>query len=112
MRNRLYLSGLMVFLVAGCAAAQVQAPEPAAPNPAPKVQPAEGEPLFPDPFPSTYKPFPSEVTLIRNATIFTGTGQEITGGSVLLRDGKVAEIGRDYRRARRTRWSLMPPGSG
>ncbi|MCJ7628373.1 MAG: amidohydrolase [Longimicrobiales bacterium] len=95
MRKRLYLSGMMVFLVAGCAAAQVQAPEPVAPNPAPKVQPAEGEPLFPDPFPSTYKPFPSKVTLIRNATIFTGTGQEITGGSILLRDGKVAEIGRD-----------------
>jgi imidazolonepropionase-like amidohydrolase len=56
---------------------------------------APSEPLFPDPFPSTYKPFPSQTTFIRNANVFTGTGEEIVGGSVLLRDGKIQEIGRN-----------------
>ncbi len=48
---------------------------------------------FPDPFPSTYEPFPSETTLIRNATILTGDGQRIDGGSVLIRDGRIAAVG-------------------
>lgn len=53
----------------------------------------EGAPRFPDPFPSTYRPFPSEPTVIRNATILTGTGQRIDGGSILLRDGVIAAMG-------------------
>lgn len=59
--------------------------------------PAESapEPLFPDPFPSTYQPFPSRPTLIRNAVIFTGTGRRIEGGSILLRDGKIAALGQE-----------------
>ena len=48
----------------------------------------------PDAFPSTYQPLPSQVTLIEHATIYTGTGERIDDGSVLLRDGKVAAIGR------------------
>ncbi len=46
-----------------------------------------------DPFPSTYRPFASRTTLIRNVTIFTAAGPVIRGGSILLRDGKVAEVG-------------------
>jgi len=46
-----------------------------------------------DPFPSTYRPFPSRATLIRNATIMTAAGPTIRGGSVLLRDGKIVEVG-------------------
>lgn len=53
------------------------------------------ERLFPDPFPSTYEPFPSQTTLIRNATVLTGTGQRIDGGSVLIRDGRIVEVGTD-----------------
>lgn len=94
MRSRLHHMGLAVLLVTGCATAQGQGPAPAAPGPVPAVEPAETGPLFPDPFPSTYKPFPSGTTLIRNATIFTGTGERIDGGSVLILDGKIAEIGR------------------
>ena len=45
-------------------------------------------------FPSTYQPLPSQTTLIRHATIYTGTGERIDDGSVLLRDGKVAAIGK------------------
>ncbi len=34
---------------------------------------AAQERLFPDPFPSTYQPFPSQTTVIQNATILTVT---------------------------------------
>ena len=46
-----------------------------------------------DPFPSTYKPVPSRATVIRNATILTAAGPVIRGGSVLMRDGKIAAVG-------------------
>src|SRR6266545_5153849 len=43
---------------------------------------------------STYKPLPSRPTLITNATVLTAAGERIEGGSVLLRDGKIAAVGR------------------
>ena len=46
-----------------------------------------------DPFPSTYKPFASRTTVIRNATILTAAGPAIKNGAVLLRDGKIAAVG-------------------
>jgi len=46
-------------------------------------------------FASTYQPQPSETTLITNARIIDGTGQEIDGGSVLITDGKITAIGTD-----------------
>ena len=46
-----------------------------------------------DPFPSTYKPFPSRPTLIRNATVMTAAGATLPNASVLLRDGKIAAVG-------------------
>jgi imidazolonepropionase-like amidohydrolase len=46
-----------------------------------------------DPFPSTYKPFSSRTVVIRNASILTAAGPLIRNGAVLLRDGKVAEVG-------------------
>jgi imidazolonepropionase-like amidohydrolase len=46
-----------------------------------------------DPFPSTYKPLPSKTTFIRNAHIYTGTGGEIAEGDLLLREGKIVEVG-------------------
>jgi len=46
-------------------------------------------------FASTYKPQPSETTLITNARIIDGAGQEIEGGSVLITDGKISAIGTD-----------------
>lgn len=48
----------------------------------------------PDPFPSSYQPLASQPTLIEHATIFTGTGARIDDGSILLRDGKIAAIGK------------------
>ena len=46
-----------------------------------------------DPYPSTYKPFPSKPTVIKNVTILTAAGPRITGGSILLENGKIAAVG-------------------
>ena len=46
-----------------------------------------------DPFPSTYVPFPSRPTVIRNVNIYTAAGPLIRNGAVLMRDGKIAAIG-------------------
>ncbi len=46
-----------------------------------------------DPFPSTYQPYMSEVTLIKGATILTATGEQIEDGSILLADGKISAVG-------------------
>ena len=46
-----------------------------------------------DPYPSTYKPLPSEPVLLRNATVLTGTGQRLDGADVLMRDGKIVQVG-------------------
>lgn len=48
-----------------------------------------------DPFSSTYRPFPSRPTVIRNVTILTAAGPAIRNGSVVLRDGKIDAAGRD-----------------
>ena len=46
-----------------------------------------------DPFPSTYRPFASRTTLIRNVTILTAAGPAIRNGSILLRDGRISDVG-------------------
>ena len=46
-------------------------------------------------FASTYSPLPSETTLITNARIIDGTGQELEGASLLIVDGKISAIGKD-----------------
>ncbi len=46
-----------------------------------------------DPFPSTYTPFPSQTTVIRNVNILTAAGPMIRNGAILLQNGKVAAVG-------------------
>ena len=46
-----------------------------------------------DPYPSTYRRYPSGTTLITDATILTGTGEMIESGSVLIADGKISAVG-------------------
>jgi imidazolonepropionase-like amidohydrolase len=46
-------------------------------------------------FASTYTPQPSETTLITNARIIDGAGEEIESGAILISDGKIAAIGPD-----------------
>lgn len=47
----------------------------------------------PDPYPSTYTPFPSEIVLIQGATVFDGIGGEFENYDVLMQDGRIAGIG-------------------
>ncbi|TGY94402.1 amidohydrolase [Marinicauda pacifica] len=47
----------------------------------------------PNPYPSTYTPPPSGLTLIRGATVFDGVGGEFQNTDLLIRDGVIAEIG-------------------
>ena len=86
---------LAALLLAGCAANPK--PEPAAAA-APDAAAAADTAPQPEKDPnsayaSTYKPFPSAPVLITNATILTAAGDRIEGGSVLLRDGRIAEVG-------------------
>jgi imidazolonepropionase-like amidohydrolase len=46
-----------------------------------------------DPFPSTYRPLPSQPTLIRGGTVMTAAGQIIPNGQVLMVDGRIAAVG-------------------
>ena len=89
---RLIASICLTFV---CATAHLpQAPKPeSSPTPTP---PGPGGTSLPNanPFPSTYRPVPSRPTLIRNATIMTAAGPSIQNGSVLLRDGKIAAVGK------------------
>ncbi len=45
-----------------------------------------------DPYPSSYRPYPSRTTLITGATVFDGAGGKIERGAVLIRDGKIAAV--------------------
>ncbi|WP_426170146.1 amidohydrolase [Sandarakinorhabdus sp. DWP1-3-1] len=79
------LAGLL--LVAGCATTSKPPANTAGAKPGEIVS----VPL--DPFPSTYRAYPGVTTVIRNATVFDGTGKKIAPGAVRLEGGKVAEIG-------------------
>src|SRR6266480_3635962 len=61
--------------------------------PQPAAQQSGAPPLVPNAYASTYKPFPSRTTLIRNATILTAGGPAIERGSILLQNGKIAAVG-------------------
>ncbi len=77
-------------LLAACATSRSAPPAATSAQPATPAQAAATEA---EPFPSTYRPYPSRTTLITNATILTAAGPTIQRGSLLLRDGKVAEVG-------------------
>jgi imidazolonepropionase-like amidohydrolase len=87
--------GLLV-LVAGCASrgagsGAANAPAPATAAAKPAAQDTGGG-IGPQ-YPSTYQRHPNPPVVIRNATIMTATGQEIQGGSILLRDGRIVSVG-------------------
>jgi imidazolonepropionase-like amidohydrolase len=46
-----------------------------------------------DPFPSTYAPFASRTTVIRNVNILTAAGPLIRNGAILLQNGKISAVG-------------------
>lgn len=98
---RIIPAALMLTAVA-CSHATRSGPSPAAPaspsrqsDSAAMALPASGavsKPLA-NPFPSTYRPFPSHPTVIRNVTILSAAGPAIRGGSVVLQNGRIAAIG-------------------
>lgn len=44
---------------------------------------------------SSYEPYRSRPTLIRGGIVMTAAGDEIEGGDVLMRDGRIEDVGRD-----------------
>jgi imidazolonepropionase-like amidohydrolase len=87
-------AGLIALPLAG--GAQQGAPAPASsPSPGPTPGPGAVSVPFADPYPSTYVPFASRPTVIRNVTLLTAAGPAIRNGSILLRDGKIAAVGAD-----------------
>ena len=98
MRRRI---ALVAVLASACAPAQTttstrisQSPD-SAPMASARGRDGRGSLSVPnaDPFPSTYRPAASRATVIRNATILTATGPALRNASILLRDGKVVEVG-------------------
>ena len=86
--------------LAGCATTTEPAKAPAktadASAPAAKAKPLPpglDPSVHADAFPSTYKPMPSRPTAIVGASVFTGTGQLIENGVVLVKDGKIEAVG-------------------
>jgi imidazolonepropionase-like amidohydrolase len=76
-----------LLLLAGCATASPPKTETAG------GKPAEIVTIPSDPWPSTYKPYPGVTTVIRNATVYDGTGKVFSPGAVRIENGKIAEIG-------------------
>lgn len=77
--TRRCLTFILFSLLAACAGQPVVEPAPAAAEAA---------------FPGTYEPIASGPVLIRNATLLTGTGEQIEGASILMAEGLIREIGR------------------
>ena len=46
-----------------------------------------------NPYPSTYQPFESGVTLLRGATVFDGIGGEFANTDILVENGRISAIG-------------------
>jgi imidazolonepropionase-like amidohydrolase len=88
-RTSLVLPVCLALLSPWGAAAQKKEPKASAPRSS-APRPFEPAGLYA----STYKPLPSRPTLITNATVLTAAGDRIEGGSVLMRDGKIAAVGR------------------
>src|SRR5262245_65769823 len=82
---RSLLAVLCAVAAAACAA------QPKTPSPPPAASPAQ--PAAREPFSSTYQAPASPVTLIRNATVLTGTGTRIDGGDVLIEGGRIKAVG-------------------
>jgi imidazolonepropionase-like amidohydrolase len=83
---RVILALLSAAIVTGCASA------PAA-KPAEKAH-AAPIPVSSNPYPSTYRPRKVAPTLIRGATVLTGTGERLDDADVLIVDNRIQAVGR------------------
>lgn len=87
-------SSAVLLIAFVCAANSANAQSEAQPEAQSEAQPKAQAYAQPNAevYPSTYQPLASEPVLIVNATILTGTGQRLDNASLLLIDGKVAEL--------------------
>ena len=92
MRQLSAVLGLIV-LASACASGAAKTAPSTAPAPKPAAQDTSRAAAVATPYPSTYQRHPNPPVLIRNATIMTATGQEIQGGSILFRDGRIVAVG-------------------
>ncbi|HKE44543.1 MAG TPA: amidohydrolase [Steroidobacteraceae bacterium] len=83
---RVILALLSAAIVTGCAST------PAA-KPAEKAH-AAPIPVSSNPYPSTYRPRKVAPTLIRGATVLTGTGERLDDADVLIVDNRIQAVGR------------------
>jgi imidazolonepropionase-like amidohydrolase len=84
---------LLAAALLGCAAsAQTTAPAPAA---APSVRGDDSRSWERPQYPSTYQRKANPPVFIRNATVLTAAGPELTGASVYFRDGRIVAVGKD-----------------
>ncbi|MBB4657964.1 amidohydrolase [Parvularcula dongshanensis] len=74
-----WTAGLMLAAMVGLAACGDGGPKADLPNP--------------DPFPSTYEPYPSDAFSLVGATILTGTGERIENGVVTVSGGRIVRVG-------------------
>ena len=84
---------LLGGLLAGCASAGARSTQSPAPTQAARAASQDTTSADRAQYPSTYQRHPNAPVLIRNATIMTATGQEIAGGSILFRDGRIVAVG-------------------
>lgn len=85
------LAAVSLALV-GCAATGTEA-KSASDKPAATASADRPARFDKNPYPSTYKPYPSRLTVVKNVTIFDGEGGRIDHGSIVLSSGKVLSLG-------------------
>ena len=93
MRRRFLVTFVLLAGTVGCAQLQTStAPRTAAADTSARASGGLSVPKA-DPFPSTYAPYPSRPTVIRNVTVMTAAGPTIRNGAILLRDGRIVAVG-------------------
>ena len=82
---------LLLVGVGACTTASARTTSTPAPRDSAQADVSRGGTSAPnaDPFPSTYVPFPSRTTVIRNVNLLTAAGPLIRNGSILLQNGKI-----------------------
>jgi imidazolonepropionase-like amidohydrolase len=86
---------LMLAGATACASTSASTSTSPAPRDSAQAGPGLGATSVPnaDPFPSTYVPFPSRPTVIRNVNILTAAGPMIRNGAILMQNGKIVAVG-------------------
>jgi imidazolonepropionase-like amidohydrolase len=81
------LSIAALLLTAACASSPSGGPKSAS------AETPDADSIPADPYPSTYKPYGSVPTVLRNVNIYDGKGGKILNGTVALADGKIVAVG-------------------